>query len=165
MEKYVTVVSVDDQLLSPIVPSAPIEPVVIVASSGTGADRAVELSNMIGLAKSVNGLDEQQVSHADEQDDSQFVTVLSINHGGDGGSRTVAGGRQKNAPEVVLVYRLPGERLGFGLKFQGGTNSNEKIQRLFIQSCAENSPASRVQASWGHLREGDEILEIDGVNV
>ncbi|XP_050079859.1 uncharacterized protein LOC126567685 [Anopheles maculipalpis] len=160
MEKYVTVVSVDDQLLSPIVPV--IEPVVIVASSGTGADRAVELSNMIGLAKSVNGADQQQVSHVDEQDDSQFVTVLSINHGGDGG-RT--GDGRQNAPEVVLVYRLPGERLGFGLKFQGGTNSNEKIQRLFIQSCAENSPASRVQASWGHLREGDEILEIDGVNV
>uniref|UniRef100_A0A182W2C9 PDZ domain-containing protein n=1 Tax=Anopheles minimus TaxID=112268 RepID=A0A182W2C9_9DIPT len=154
MEKYVTVVSVDDQLLSPIVPPA-IEPVVIVASSGTGADRAVELSNMVGLTKTVHGTDEP-VSHADEQDDSQFVTVLSINHG--------TGGRQ-NAPEVVLVYRLPGERLGFGLKFQGGTKSNEKIQRLFIQSCAENSPASRVQASWGHLREGDEILEIDGVNV
>uniref|UniRef100_A0A182MWP0 PDZ domain-containing protein n=1 Tax=Anopheles culicifacies TaxID=139723 RepID=A0A182MWP0_9DIPT len=158
MEKYVTVVSVDDQLLSPIVPPA-MEPVVIVASSGTGVDRAVELSNMVGLTKTVNGTDEQ-MSHVDEQDDSQFVTVLSINHGGDG--RTA--GRQ-NAPEVVLVYRLPGERLGFGLKFQGGTKSNEKIQRLFIQSCAENSPASRVQASWGHLREGDEILEIDGVNV
>ncbi|XP_053668004.1 uncharacterized protein LOC128718402 [Anopheles marshallii] len=160
MEKYVTVVSVDDQLLSPIVPPS-MEPVVIVASSGTGADRAVELSNMVGLAKPVNGTDEQ-VSHGDEPDDSQFVTVLSINHGGDGGSRM--GGRQ-NALEVVLVYRLPGERLGFGLKFQGGTKSNEKIQRLFIQSCAENSPASRVQASWGHLREGNEILEIDGVNV
>ncbi|XP_049289011.1 uncharacterized protein LOC125766944 [Anopheles funestus] len=160
MEKYVTVVSVDDQLLSPIVPPA-IEPVVIVASSGTGADRAVELSNMVGLSKPVNGADEQ-LTHGDELDDSQFVTVLSINHGGDGGSRT---GGQQNAPEVVLVYRLPGERLGFGLKFQGGTKSNEKIQRLFIQSCAENSPASRVQASWGHLREGDEILEIDGVDV
>ncbi|XP_052890555.1 uncharacterized protein LOC128298805 [Anopheles moucheti] len=161
MEKYVTVVSVDDQLLSPIVPP-PMEPVVIVASSGTGADRAVELSNMVGLTKPANGTDEL-VSHCDEPDDSQFVTVLSINHGGDGGGGRT-GGRQ-NAPEVVLVYRLPGERLGFGLKFQGGTKSNEKIQRLFIQSCAENSPASRVQASWGHLREGDEILEIDGVNV
>uniref|UniRef100_A0A182QFI5 PDZ domain-containing protein n=1 Tax=Anopheles farauti TaxID=69004 RepID=A0A182QFI5_9DIPT len=153
MEKYVTVVSVDDQLLSPIVPP-PSEPVVIVASSGIGADRAVELSNM-----AASGADEHASQGDGQEDDSQFVTVLSINHGGDGGR-----GRQ-NAPEVVLVYRLPGERLGFGLKFQGGTKSNEKIQRLFIQSCAENSPASRVQASWGHLREGDEILEIDGVSV
>uniref|UniRef100_A0A182K9E3 PDZ domain-containing protein n=1 Tax=Anopheles christyi TaxID=43041 RepID=A0A182K9E3_9DIPT len=161
MEKYVTVVSVDDQLLSPIVPP-PIEPVVIVASSGTSADRAVELSNMNGLTKPANGgADvEQPMTQGDELDDSQFVTVLSINHGAGGPGR-----QNNNAPEVVLVYRLPGERLGFGLKFQGGTKSNEKIQRLFIQSCAENSPASRVQASWGHLREGDEILEIDGVSV
>ncbi|XP_040171404.1 uncharacterized protein LOC120904940 isoform X1 [Anopheles arabiensis] len=160
MEKYVTVVSVDDQLLSPIVPP-PIDPVVIVASSGTSADRAVELSNLNGLTKVANGCTEQQLMAQQQQDepldDSQFVTVLSINHG--------QHGRQQSAPEVVLVYRLPGERLGFGLKFQGGTKSNEKIQRLFIQSCAENSPASRVQASWGHLREGDEILEIDGVSV
>uniref|UniRef100_A0A182PAX2 PDZ domain-containing protein n=1 Tax=Anopheles epiroticus TaxID=199890 RepID=A0A182PAX2_9DIPT len=157
MEKYVTVVSVDDQLLSPIVPP-PIDPVVIVASSGTSADRVVELSSKSGGAVE----DEQQAEgdgQMEQQDDSQFVTVLSINHGAGGP------GRQSNAPEVVLVYRLPGERLGFGLKFQGGTKSNEKIQRLFIQSCAENSPASRVQASWGHLREGDEILEIDGVSV
>lgn len=64
--------------------------------------------------------------------------------------------------ESVTVYRLPGERLGFGLKFQGGTRSTECIQKLFIQSCAADSPASRAQTSWGHLREGDEIVEIDG---
>lgn len=60
---------------------------------------------------------------------------------------------------------MPGERLGFGLKFQGGTRSTEPIQRLFIQSCAADSPASRAQTSWGHLREGDEITEINGTGV
>ncbi|XP_053676427.1 uncharacterized protein LOC128726632 [Anopheles nili] len=153
MDKYVTVVSVDDQLLTAVNTRR-------TNGAGTLEQHTVELiSNMNATAK------QQHVGSGtmdESQDDSQFVTVLSINHGGDGG-RTSEG--QQNAPEVVLVYRLPGERLGFGLKFQGGTKSNEKIQRLFIQSCAENSPASRVQASWGHLREGDEILEIDGVNV
>nr|CAD7429791.1 unnamed protein product [Timema monikensis] len=67
--------------------------------------------------------------------------------------------------EEVLVYRLPGERLGFGLKFEGGTKTAEKVRRLFIQSCADDSPASRAKCSWGCLKEGDEVLEIDGAPV
>ncbi|XP_059607504.1 uncharacterized protein LOC132255467 [Phlebotomus argentipes] len=97
----------------------------------------------------------ESVSAEEKSPDSPFITVLSI------GDTPAAG----QAAENVVVYRLPGERLGFGLKFQGGTKSNEKIQRLFIQSCAPDSPASRATASWGFLREGDEILEIDGVSV
>ncbi|KAG8223422.1 hypothetical protein J437_LFUL003695 [Ladona fulva] len=67
--------------------------------------------------------------------------------------------------EEVLVYRLPGERLGFGLKFEGGTKTAERVRRLFIQSCAAESPASRARCSWGGLGEGDEVLEIDTVPV
>lgn len=140
MEKYVTVVSVDDQQQEhPKQPSTDVKGSKEVLNGGVEA-----ISNGSDSAAAV---------------DSQFVTVLSINHGG------AAALEGASEPELVLVYRLPGERLGFGLKFQGGTKNNEKIQRLFIQSCAENSPASRVQASWGFLREGDEILEIDGVSV
>lgn len=88
--------------------------------------------------------------------ESQFVTVLSINDDIN---------NKSYQPEEVIVYRLPGERLGFGLKFQGGSKSTENIQRLFIQSCATDTPASRAKTSWGHLCEGDEILEIDGIDV
>lgn len=83
---------------------------------------------------------------------SPFVTVLEI---GD----TV---QDNECIEEVLVYRLPGERLGFGLKFEGGTNTSEKVKKLFIQSSAPDSPASRAKCSWGTLVEGDEILSIDG---
>ncbi|XP_058829987.1 uncharacterized protein LOC131689136 isoform X2 [Topomyia yanbarensis] len=138
MEKYVTVVSVDNN-----------QPATL-GIEGEGS----QLPNVDIKEVPTGGVPQSVDSNATV--DSQFVTVLSINHG-----QAVEG----TEPEVVLVYRLPGERLGFGLKFQGGTKNNEKIQRLFIQSCAENSPASRVQASWGYLREGDEILEIDGVSV
>lgn len=142
MEKYVTVVSVEDQ------------PGGIIEVSGGGALRQVPDVDIIKTSDSTAiGMDSSSSGAAV---DSQFVTVLSINHGES---------MEANEPELVMVYRLPGERLGFGLKFQGGTKNNEKIQRLFIQSCAENSPASRVQSSWGYLREGDEILEIDGVSV
>uniref|UniRef100_A0A336M5Q9 CSON010496 protein n=1 Tax=Culicoides sonorensis TaxID=179676 RepID=A0A336M5Q9_CULSO len=91
---------------------------------------------------------------------SPFVTVLSIN-----ATETCTKKRGLSMSETVTVHRAPGERLGFGLKFQGGTKSNEKIERLFIQSCTPNSPASRVKASWGLLKEGDEILEINGMDV
>lgn len=85
-----------------------------------------------------------------------FVTVLSI---GATGKRPIV--HQDVDPahpeEEVEVYRLPGERLGFGLKFEGGNKTSERVRRLFIQSCAEQSPASRATCSWGHLGEGDEV--------
>lgn len=61
--------------------------------------------------------------------ESQFVTVLSINDNIN---------KKSHKPEEVIVYRLPGERLGFGLKFQGGSKSAENIQRLFIQVIYSN---------------------------
>ncbi|XKL67256.1 hypothetical protein PGB90_010676 [Kerria lacca] len=85
-----------------------------------------------------------------------FVTILSI---GDNKNTW------KNVSEEVLVYRLPGERLGFGLKFDGGANAVEKVTKLIIQSCAPDSPASRTTVSWGHFSPGDEILEIDNIPV
>lgn len=83
--------------------------------------------------------------------DLPFVTVLSIG--------------QQGAEEEVTVYRLPGEKLGFGLKFEGGVQSAECVRRLFIQSCAPESPAGRTRAAWGPLEPGDEILCIDRVPV
>ncbi|XP_061388135.1 titin-like, partial [Musca vetustissima] len=120
-------------------------------------------------------------------DDSSFITVLSINNNTNTNSSnntphqqlttntstTTSTNNHKNScssdpnplaaddTEEVTVYRLVGERLGFGLKFQGGTRSAEKVQKLFIQSCAKDSPASKVVTSWGQLKEGDEIVKID----
>lgn len=91
-----------------------------------------------------------------KQNSSEYVTVLTI-------------GDACQLPEItveeVLVYRLPGERLGFGLKFEGGTKAAECVKHLFIQSCAPDSPASRASSSWGKLIEGDEVLEIDSLPV
>ncbi|XP_008187574.1 uncharacterized protein LOC100166850 [Acyrthosiphon pisum] len=84
--------------------------------------------------------------------EDSFVTVLSI------GEDAAADGSTYTAAEEVLVYRLPGERLGFGLRFDGVDTCN----RLFVQSCADGSPASRTQASWGPLAAGDEIVRING---
>lgn len=70
---------------------------------------------------------------------SSFVTVLSINNSGQNNTMTIntAASRVSDISmsgvgigggEIVTVYRLPGERLGFGLKFQGGTKTNERVE-------------------------------------
>lgn len=98
-----------------------------------------------GVCDKVNNIPKAAAS------DVPFVTVLSIG--------------QTAVEEEVTVYRLPGEKLGFGLKFEGGTKSAERVRRLFIQSCAAESPAGRARAGWGPLDAGDEILCIDGISV
>lgn len=91
-------------------------------------------------------------------EDPSFVTVLAIGGGGGGDGPSEDAAVVADAEEEVLVYRLPGERLGFGLRFDGVDSCN----RLFVQSCADGSPASRTQASWGPLSAGDEIVRING---
>ena len=89
----------------------------------------------------------------------EFVTVLQV--GSDNSS--VATHIAENIVEEVIIYRLPGERLGMALKFEGGTNANEKLTKVFIQSINPDSPASRAQGQQlGHLTEGDEIMQIEG---
>lgn len=164
MADYITVVAVDNGVQQPI--------------NATANETASTTQRPLHASSETLSCDQQHGTPID----SQFITVLSINdhnHKTDDSSRNVSTIETSHhsmvlpapcalapaEPEPVTVYRLPGERLGFGLKFQGGTHSTECIQKLFIQSCAADSPASRAQTSWGHLREGDEIVEIDGTAV
>ncbi|ROT79507.1 hypothetical protein C7M84_001771 [Penaeus vannamei] len=75
---------------------------------------------------------------------------------------TAEGGALSMVPDQVVVYRLPGERLGLGLKFDGGMGARECVRRLFIQSVAPDSPAARAAVPWGELQPGDQILNIEG---
>lgn len=106
------------------------------------------------------------VSVGSQPTSENFVTVLSIGNGtkDDEGSSTASknpvNGIDGHLEEEVEVFRLPGERLGFGLKFEGGNKTCERVRRLFVQSCAEQSPASRAKCSWGTLGEGDEVRNI-----
>lgn len=107
------------------------------------------------------------VSVGNQPTSENFVTVLSIGNGkksdveeSSGSSKNGATNGMDGHLEEVEVFRLPGERLGFGLKFEGGNKTSEKVRRLFVQSCAEQSPASRAKCSWGTLGEGDEVIKI-----
>ena len=63
------------------------------------------------------------------------------------------------------MVRRPGEKLGFGLRFEGGGRASECVRRLFIQCCSPESPAARAACSWGGIVEGDQILAIGGHQV
>ena len=52
---------------------------------------------------------------------------------------------------------------GMALKFDGGINAEEKINKVFIQSINIDSPASKAGGQWlEQLKEGDQIMQIDG---
>lgn len=106
------------------------------------------------------------VSVGSQPTSENFVTVLSIGNGkkedeesSSAASKSLANGVDGHLEEEVEVFRLPGERLGFGLKFEGGNKTSERVRRLFVQSCAEQSPASRAKCSWDTLGEGDEVRD------
>ncbi|RWS25793.1 hypothetical protein B4U80_13041, partial [Leptotrombidium deliense] len=97
-----------------------------------------------------------------KRESDEFVTVLEV------GEEFRNNHKQISSPslpliEEITVYRLPGERLGMALKFEGGGNSGETVNRVLIQNINCESPASKIHGKLlGRLREGDEILKIDG---
>ncbi|KAH8270194.1 hypothetical protein KR018_005498 [Drosophila ironensis] len=140
------------------------------AKTATLADdyiTVVEVDDPTSCGKDSDRLKKLVKRQSSVAEDSSFITVLTINEMELLQQRRQEEGTQDTLQdqEDVTVFRLPGERLGFGLKFQGGTRSTELVQKLYIQSCAADSPASKVATSWGCLREGDEIVQIDGRDV
>ena len=117
----------------------------------------------------VNGARQERII---EEPSKDFVTVLSIGsaHDADDADRSICLSiRSVTQPEkesgfveeVTIVERRVGQKLGFGLKFDGGGASGAQcVRRLFIQCCAAASPADEVRCSWGALVEADEIVAI-----
>jgi hypothetical protein len=66
------------------------------------------------------------------------------------------------AVETVTIYRLPNEKLGLGLRFEGGSKASAFVLRLYVQHCSRSCPAGRTRCSWGRLAKGDEIVDIEG---
>ncbi|KAI2797737.1 PDZ domain [Blomia tropicalis] len=86
--------------------------------------------------------------------DDGHITILQIDQKKDGYNQN---------DEEVIIYRLPGERLGMALRFDGGQCATETIRRVFVQNISANSPASKaIGLMLGVLREGDQIMQIDG---
>ncbi|KAH9506397.1 PDZ domain, variant 3 [Dermatophagoides farinae] len=90
-------------------------------------------------------------------------TGSNYNHHQNSNQRIFIDNKRGEIEEEVIIYRLPGERLGMALRFDGGQSANETIRRVFVQSITLNSPSAKaIGLMLGMLREGDEILHIDG---
>lgn len=65
--------------------------------------------------------------------------------------------------EKVQIFRQRGERIGLALSFnEASTQSDQNIERVFIQNVNPNSPASDAKGDrLGSLRENDELLCIE----
>merc|ERR1711892_308104 len=82
-------------------------------------------------------------------------------------AETAAGEGRDSAftEQDIDILRKSGEKLGFGLRFEGGGKASECVKRLFIQCCSPESPAARAKCSWGGIVEGDQILSIGGQEI
>lgn len=97
----------------------------------------------------------------EQKNGEDFVTVVHIGQENVGSEEGSESGPSPPQTEDVQILRLPGERLGMALKFEGGACASQPIDRVFIQNINRCSPASRAYGKKiGPLREGDEILRI-----
>ncbi|XP_063875655.1 uncharacterized protein LOC135108501 [Scylla paramamosain] len=136
---------------------------VTVVAVGTNTDTSLHLDHSSNLAFESNV--KLHMEHP-APPDADYVNQETIDR-----ERKAAEEMEKetpsasSVPDQVVVYRLPGERLGLGLKFDGGVGAQECVRRLFIQSVAPDSPAARAAVPWGELNPGDQILNIEGCAV
>ena len=91
-----------------------------------------------------------------------FVTVVAV--GDQNQSKNSSTDCQEEViVEDVCIYRLPGEKLGMALKFEGGISATQPIDRVFVQNVNDGGPASKARGSrLGLLKEADEIIHIQG---
>ncbi len=64
--------------------------------------------------------------------------------------------------ELVVLHRLPGEKLGMGLSIESVGGDNDPVKGVYVESVTPGGAADRATGgSWG-LRVGDEMLEVNG---
>lgn len=66
--------------------------------------------------------------------------------------------------ENLVLHRLPGENLGMILGIEGG-KSNGSVSGVFVKTVTLGGAAYRAQGSSKGIADGDEILQVNGMNV
>jgi hypothetical protein len=65
-------------------------------------------------------------------------------------------------PEILILQRLPGEKLGMGLHIKGGKDPGTHVNGVYVEKILPGSPAERLMRGTAGLKIGDEIVEING---
>jgi hypothetical protein len=131
----------------------PLEPKIVLgnprvrrsSSTNSGSDLTTAGSSKPqSRANSVSSLTRSRKS---EDKASQCSTLTSevrrrsSGYSGSGGSFQHEQNKNANGvssvEEDICIYRLPGEKLGLGLRFDGGSRASEFVNRLFVQCCSK----------------------------
>ncbi len=64
--------------------------------------------------------------------------------------------------EVLVLHRLPGEKLGMGLSVESEGGENDPVKGVFVESVTPGGAADRATGGTHGLCVGDEILEVNG---
>ena len=64
--------------------------------------------------------------------------------------------------EVLVIHRLPGEKLGMGLSIESQGNDNDPVEGVFVQNITPGGAADKATGGKHGICVGDEILEING---
>ena len=104
----------------------------------------------------------QAIRSSDTSNKNKHVQTLPHRSRSTSETSTTRNHNVSSVEEDLVIYRLPGEKLGLGLRFEGGSKAHELVQRLFVQCCSKGSPAARTRCTWGSLSDGDEIISISG---
>ena len=65
--------------------------------------------------------------------------------------------------EILVLHRLPGEKLGMGLSIESIGGDDDPVRGVFVDSITPGGAADRATGGSTGLRVGDEILEVNGV--
>ncbi len=64
--------------------------------------------------------------------------------------------------EMLVLHRLPGEKLGMGLSVESSGGENDPVKGVFVQSVTPGGAADRATGGRYGLCVGDQILEVNG---
>ena len=65
-------------------------------------------------------------------------------------------------PQLLVMHRLPGERLGMGLSVESTGDENDPVKGVFVERVSPGGAADRATGAERGICLGDEILEING---
>ena len=63
--------------------------------------------------------------------------------------------------EILVLHRLPGEKLGMGLSIEGDKDRRDAVKGVYVESVTPGGAADRATGAKCGVRVGDEILEVN----
>ncbi len=70
--------------------------------------------------------------------------------------------KQEEEIEVLVLHRLPGEKLGMGLSIESTKGDNDPVKGVYVENVTPGGAADRATGGRHGLCVGDEILQVNG---